>query len=101
MVRVRPTASAISAACSTSANAEAIYISSADIACVLTSVATCTRVQSSGVLISALLSTTCNAVKKWEPIPDTPEIWTPVDPATEIWQYAPNAPGNWTALSPH
>ena len=26
---------------------------------------------------------------------------TPVDPATEIWQSVPNAPGNWTALSPH
>jgi hypothetical protein len=100
MVRVRPTASAISAACSTSASAEAIYISSADIACVLTSVATCNRVQSGGALISTLLSTTCNAVKKWEPIPDTPEVWTGVDPSSKVWQDAGSTPESWSAVPP-
>jgi hypothetical protein len=82
---------------SSTALAQVTIIVSASLDEVSAFTAACNRVQFSGAAISALNSTTCNMIEKWEPEAGTDEVWTPVDPATEIWQYAANASGGWTA----
>lgn len=55
------------------------------------------RAASVSVVISATL--TPNGRRKWEPEPDTPEIWNTISPASGIWSDAPSAPEIWTEVA--
>ena len=99
-MRVRESGATSLPALSGSAQAQVTIIVAVSLDAVSTFVATCNRVQFDSASISITNSATCNMIEKWEPEPNTPETWTPVDPATEIWHTASNAPTNWTAPSP-
>lgn len=64
---------------------------------VVTPVARTVQVTSAAVVINVTL--TPNGRRKWEPEPDTPEIWNTISPASGIWSDAPSAPEIWTEVA--
>jgi len=49
--------------------------------------------------ITANSVVTCNAVKKWEPEPVTPETWTPEPETNEDWTVVAITGESWTPVA--
>ena len=58
------------------------------------------RIQHGSADIALLLSVVASAIEKWEPDPDTPEIWTQLADTGETWQDDPDTSTSWSVISP-
>lgn len=92
---IRPAASLITASAAGSAHAVTLYVGAASLTAstaVSAQVGAVRSVYGSTAIVSSF---TASAIEKWEPLPDTPEIWTDATASGGIWTPVASGSKTW------